>query len=322
MRQFVKPVVVVSKCLGFANCRYNGAIINDDLVTKLRDYVDFIPVCPEMEVGLGVPREPIRMVQSGEELKLMQPATGLDITRKMEDFASSFLDSVGYADGFILKSRSPSCGSKDVKVYPDIEKSMPATRSAGFFGMAVLKKYPNLSVENEGRLKNFQIREHFLTKLFTLSDFRKVKDSGTVAELVRFHSENKHLLLAYNQEKMREMGRIVADASKKDISEVIEKYENRLHESLYSFSKPTANINVLMHGLGYFSDKLNSEEKQFFLDTLERYREDRIPLSVPLNILRSFIIRFEESYLKQQTFFDPYPEELVEISDSGKGRNL
>jgi len=177
-------------------------------------------------------------------------------------------------------------------------------------------------VEDEGRLKNFGIREHFLTRLFAISSFRKVKESRSMKEIVRFHSENKYLLMAYKQETMRVLGRIVANLDKKDIEELIRDYEKYLSEALSEEPKYTSNINVLMHGLGYFSEKISSSEKAFFLDSLDRYREGRIPLSVPLNVLRSFIIRFQENYLMQQTFFEPYPEELLEISDSGKGRNL
>ncbi len=322
MREFVRPTIIVSKCLGFAHCRYNGLTISDDFVEKLKPHVDFRPVCPEVEIGLGIPREPIRIVAADDELRLIQPATDIDVTDKMTEFTDSFLDSAGDADGFILKTRSPSCGPKDVKVYPGTGKVMSISRSAGFFGGAVVKKYPHLAVEDEGRLKNFGIREHFLTRLFAISSFRKVKESRSMKEIVRFHSENKYLLMAYKQETMRVLGRIVANLDKKDIDELMRDYEKHLSEALSEEPKYTSNINVLMHGLGYFSEKISSSEKAFFLDSLDRYREGRIPLSVPLNVLRSFIIRFQENYLMQQTFFEPYPEELVEISDSGKGRNL
>lgn len=322
MREFARPNVIVSKCLGFAHCRYNALTISDDFVEKLKPHVDFRPVCPEVEIGLGIPREPIRIVAADDELRLIQPATDTDVTDKMTEFTDSFLDSAGDADGFMLKTRSPSCGPKDVKVYPGTGKVMSTSRGAGFFGGAVVEKYPHLAVEDEGRLKNFGIREHFLTRLFAISSFRKVKESRSMKEIVRFHSENKYLLMAYNQETMRVLGRIVANLDKKDIDELIRDYEKHLSEALSEEPKYTSNINVLMHGMGYFSEKISSSEKAFFLDSLDRYREGRIPLSVPLNVLRSFIIRFQENYLMQQTFFEPYPEELLEISDSGKGRNL
>jgi len=175
MREFVKPIIIVSRCLGFAHCRYNGAIINDEFVEKLRDFVEFKPVCAEVEIDLGIPREPVRVVNTNGNLRLIQPTTGLDFTDTIRNFANSFLDSISEADGFILKSRSPSCGIKDVKIYPSAESNMVMEIGSGFFGGAVLEKFPYLVVEDEGRLKNFKIREHFLTSIYTSACFRKMK---------------------------------------------------------------------------------------------------------------------------------------------------
>jgi len=166
MREFVKPVVIISKCLGFAHCRYNGQIIPDEFVEKLKPYVEFRPVCPEVEIGLGVPRDPIRVILTDEKFRLIQPATGADVTGKMVDFAESFLNSADEIDGFILKSRSPSCGLKDVKIYTGLMDDNFVSKGSGFFARAVLDKFPNLAIEDEDRLKNYTIRKHFLTTLF------------------------------------------------------------------------------------------------------------------------------------------------------------
>jgi uncharacterized protein YbgA (DUF1722 family)/uncharacterized protein YbbK (DUF523 family) len=322
MREFSKPIVVVSKCLSFDHCRYNGLIINDDFVEKLKEFVEFKPVCPEVEIGLGIPREPVRVANINGDLRLIQPATGLDLAETMQSFANSFLDGVDKVDGFILKSRSPSCGIKDVKIYSGIKNdSMILERNGGFFGKSVMEKFPNLAIEDEGRLTNFRLREHFLTKLYTFASFRKVKFSNSIKELIKFQSENKLLLMSYNQKEMRELGKIAANLDKKPFSDVIANYEQHLFKAFNQIPRYVSNINVLMHGLGYFSDNLSHEEKAFFLDSLERYRSGKVPLSVPLYILRSLIIRFKEDYLSQQTYFDPYPEGLVEITDSGKGRD-
>jgi uncharacterized protein YbbK (DUF523 family) len=167
--EFVKPQVFISKCLGFAKCRYNGLTIPDEFVTNLKPHVDFHPVCPEVEIGLGIPRDPIRIVSIKKKLHLVQPATGKDLTEEMTDFSTSFLNSLKTVDGFLLKNRSPSCGIKDVKVYPGTGKVASIARDSGFFGAAVLEKFPFSAIEDEGRLKNYRIREHFLTKLFTLA---------------------------------------------------------------------------------------------------------------------------------------------------------
>ena len=153
MNRRVKPVVVVSKCLGFDACRYNGDIIEEEFLKRLEPFVRFVPVCPEMEIGLGTPREPVRIVNGNGELKLLQPATGLDLTERMRAFSSTFLASLKEVDGFILKSRSPSCGPAEVKVYKSTERGAPVAWSSGLFAGAVLEKFPGLAVEDEGRLK-------------------------------------------------------------------------------------------------------------------------------------------------------------------------
>jgi uncharacterized protein YbgA (DUF1722 family)/uncharacterized protein YbbK (DUF523 family) len=296
-------------------------IISDQFVKSLNSHVDFRPVCPEMEIGLGVPRDPIRLVTVNEELKLLQPATGRDVSAEMTDFADSFLGSVEPVDGFILKGRSPSCGTKDVKVYPGVGRARVLGKDRGFFGGAVLDRFAHLPVEDEGRLRNFRIREHFLTRLFTLARFRDVTRARTMGELVRFQTENKLLLMGYNQKELRILGRIVANPERRTVQDVMEDYQQHLFAALARVPRYTSQVNVLMHALGFFSKGLSSGEKALFLDQLQKYREGRIPVSVLLGILRSWIVRFEEPYLAQQVLFEPYPEALVEITDSGKGRN-
>ena len=321
-REFPRPVVVVSKCLEFAACRYNGLRIADDFVRALRDFVRFRKVCPEVEIGLGIPRDPIRVVQSGDVPRLMQPASGKDYTTRMNRFAKKYLTGLEEVDGFILKSRSPSCGIKDVKVYAAIDSKQSLGKQAGFFGQSVRDHYPHLAVEDEGRLTNFRIREHFLTKLFTLATFRKVRKSRSMAQLVMFQATNKLLFMAYNQKEMRLLGKVVANHERLKFDEVVARYEEHLHRMFDSIARYTAHINVLMHALGYFSKQLSPEERKYFLEALDDYRNARIPLSAVLSIVKAWIARFGQSYLASQTYFEPYPVELVEITDSGKGRDL
>ena len=321
-QKFSRPKIVISKCLGFAYCRYNGLTINSDVVSALKNYVEFLPVCPEVEIGLGIPRDPIRIVSDDEGLKLMQPSINLDVTEKMNKFAESHLNSLKEIDGFILKHRSPSCGISDVKVFPGLDKVSPIKKKSGFFGAMVLELYSNIPIEDEGRLTNFRIREHFFIRIFINIRFREIKTRQTMKDLVNFHSQYKLLLMAYNQKEMSLMGKIVANHEKRPVAEVIQNYQQHLFSAFSRPARLASNINVLMHGMGYFSKQLKHEEKAFFLDALEEYREGKIPLSVPNTLLKSWIVRFEEPYLMQQSFFEPYPLELVEISDSGKGRNF
>jgi len=322
MSDFEKPVVVVSKCIEFAKCRYNGLGIASDVVKALMNHVRFIPVCAEVEIGLGVPRDPIRVASFDGELRLLQPSTGLDFTADMRRFAASYLGSLEDVDGFILKSRSPSCGIKDVKVFAGVEKQAAIDKGAGFFGGAVLERFPGCPVEDEGRLLNFRIREHFLTSLFALARFRTVRKSGAMRDLVEYQAQNKLLLMSYSQKEMRLLGKIVANAEKLRTPEVLRLYEEHLRAAFAKPAKHTSNINVLMHALGYFSDGLSTREKTYFLQSLERYRGGKIPLSATLTMVNMWLARSPNEYLAKQSFFDPYPESLVEISDSGKGRDL
>lgn len=320
--RFAKPRVVVSKCLEFAACRYNGAMIPSDVVRSLKPHVEFVPVCAEMEIGLGVPRDPIRIVAGESGLTLVQPSTGRDVTSDMNRFVDSFLGSLGEVDGFILKYRSPSCGLKEVKIFPAPAAKTTVGKTAGFFGGAVLERFPYLAVEDEGRLNNFRIREHFLTRIFTLAAFRGVMRAGAMRDLVAFQARNKLLLMAYNQKELRHLGRLVANLEKRPVPEVFAEYREHLRAALAAQPRYTSCINVLMHALGYFSEGLSSKEKAYFLASLDEYREARVPLSVPVGIIKSLIVRFDQGYLAQQSFFEPYPAGLVEITDSGKGRDL
>ncbi|MBN1901786.1 DUF523 and DUF1722 domain-containing protein [Candidatus Sumerlaeota bacterium] len=322
MSETPKPILVISKCLGFEHCRWDGEIVTEECVEQLKPYVECRPVCPEMEIGLGCPRDPIRIVLKNREHRLIQPATGKDLTDKMMKFSASFLENIDIPDGFILKFRSPSCGMYNVKLFSGAEKTGAIGKTRGFFGGAVLDKFSFLPIEDEGRLKNFSIREHFLTTLFTLARFRHVKKSGTMKDLVRFQSDHKLLLMSYNQKVMKILGKIVANHEKKPPAEVFRDYESSLYSAFAKAPRFTSSINVLMHAMGYFSKNLNSKEKIFFLDSLEKFRIAQIPLSVPVHIVKSWIVRFDQPYLKDQVFFEPYPEELVEITDSGQGRKL
>ncbi|HDX9589955.1 TPA: DUF523 and DUF1722 domain-containing protein [Bacillus pseudomycoides] len=321
MRQFVKPTVVVSKCLEFEACRYNGDKLSDATVRNLQPYVEFIPVCPEVEIGLGIPRETIRIVEHDGTQKLVQPSTGADLTEKMQQFSDLFLSSLPDVDGFILKNRSPSCGTRDVKIYAGLGKAPTKGKGAGLFGSAVLARFSHLAIEEEGRLSNFIIREHFLTQLFTLAHFKTLKKNKNMKVLVEFQSNHKYLFMAYNQTKQKELGRIIANKEKHSIDEVFAKYEEILYVLLNRTPRYTSNINVCQHILGYFKNKLKKEEKDHFLSLLSKYAEKKIPLSSLLTVLKSWAIRFEETYLLRQTYFEPYPEMLVEITDSGKGRD-
>jgi len=316
----IKPKVVVSRCLGFDHCRYNGQVVEDFFIEKLKNHVEFITVCPEVEIGLGIPRDPIRIIQLDNKLSLVQPNTDKNITREMESFIDDYLSRLSDIDGFILKNRSPSCGILDVKIYKG--NSVLSSKGAGFFGSKVVSEFPFSAIEDEGRLKNFTIREHFLIKLFAIARFRNIKKSNSIGELVAFQTENKLLFMAYNDARFRKLGKIVANHEKLSFRQVAELYEQELILLFRRQAKYTGLINAIQHAFGGFSDNLSKEEKMYFLNNVEEYRDERIPLSTVTHLLMSSAIRFNNRYLMNQTLLNPYPKELNDITDSGKGRNF
>lgn len=314
MPNFATPTVVISRCIEIDPVRYNGEMISNDFVKKLIPFITVIPVCPEIEIGLGTPREALRIIKKDNELKLIQPKTGMDFTEKMNKFAESFLDNLPEIDGFILKGRSPSSALKEAKIYSGPNPGDAVIgKGPGFFGKSVLEKYSHLALEEEGRLRNPNIKSNFLTKIFTLAKFRKIKKIKTTKEILKFHSENKLLLKAYNEKEMRILGRIVANRNQYDLTDLIKQYEIHFFKALENSPKCGTQINVLMNSMGYFSKNLSGEEKKFFLKSLDDYKSGKIPLSVLTGIFKSWLLRFKDDYLSNQSFFEPYPIELADI---------
>jgi uncharacterized protein YbgA (DUF1722 family)/uncharacterized protein YbbK (DUF523 family) len=311
-KKFVKPNIVVSKCIEFDFCRYNGQIIRNEFVRKLKDFVNFIPVCPEVEIGLGIPRDSIRIVEKDGKRLLIQPSTENDVTEKMIIFSKNFLNKLENIDGFILKSQSPSCGIKDVKIYPNSKNSAPKFRDKGIFGRKVIEKHQHLAIEDENRLRNTIIKEHFLKKIYTFAAFRDIKDTKKIKDLIDFHTKNKYLLMSYNQKNLKIMGNLIANWNKEPIENIIDKYEKILYGTFSRGSRCNSNINILQHAFGYFSKHIAKKEKEMLLANIKKYSGKQTSLEIPIALLKSWIIRFDEPYLKKQTYFEPYPPELHE----------
>ncbi len=310
-RKFAKPRIFCSKCITFDYCRWNSAIIASDRVESLKDYVIFTTHCPEVEIGLGVPRDSLRIVMIQGKPRLYQPKTGLDHTDKMDSYANEVASNLGNVDGFILKAKSPSCGLSQIRIYKGINSPEVQSSGSGIFGAVILKKFPHHPVTDEGRIKNEKAWEHFLTQIFTLAAFRSLGAETRIKALIEFQTKNKLLLMAYNQSNMRKMGQLIGSHQKGDIASLFHQYQQLLMESMAEMPNLKSHINVLEHTLGYFKEKLSKAEKQFFLDEITRYRQGIIPLSICIHLMREFIVRFQEPYLAQQTYFQPYPEALI-----------
>ena len=309
-RAFAKPVVVVSKCLEFEACRYNGERISSHFINRLKPYVRFRPVCPEVEIGLGTPRDPIRIYLQDERKSLYQPSTRKHLTQDMNAFAEQFLDGLKEVDGFILKAKSPSCAITDAKIFPAPASTGHIAQGSGLFAGAALEQFGARAFVDETGLNEPEVRAGFLTKIFTLAGFREVKKQGSMARLVRYHAENKLLFIAYHQETMREMGRIVANHENHAFGEVVSAYESALLRLLAHPPARASYVNALAHAMGHFPEKTSREEKSRFLATLEEYRAGKIPLSESLEMLREWSTRSGSKYLETQSLFEPYPRVL------------
>lgn len=311
-----RPVVVLSHCLADERCRYDGDAIRDPVVRQLRPFVTFRNVCPEVAIGLGVPRDPIRLEVRAGSVALVQPTTGRDLTATMQGFAGRFLDALDTVDGFLLKGRSPSCGIGQVKVHVEGGKGV-ARRGHGLFAEAVLARHPDLAVEEEGRLQDFAIRDHFLTRLFAQARLRAVR---SMAGLVRFHAAHKLLLLGHDERGMRALGRLVANAEGLALDALLPRYAAGLARALAKPARGGPRVNAFQHAFGFVSERLTARERTHFLGLLARYRAGRVPVGALTTLLRSWTERFEVGWLAEQVLFEPYPEALVSLLDSGKGR--
>lgn len=310
---FVKPVIVMSACLDGDRVRYNGEILHNELVEKLKNFVDIMKVCPEIGIGLGVPRDPIKIYQTEAGYRIYQTKTGLDFTEKMKDFSSRFLDGLKDVDGFILKGKSPSCGTSGTKIYRDKNAKDILRMGMGLFAQYVKEKFPLKPAEDELRLKNDEIRHHFLTKVFAFAQMRNLeKNPQSISQLIEFHTKCKYLLMLYNQSKMIQLGKIVAGYKKGNIERIVSDYAVIFYTAFERKPGIKKQINVIQHIYGYFSHRLNPAEKRHFLSLLKKYQSKKIPLITLLELLKSFAFRFDVKYLMAQRYFSPYPDQLYE----------
>lgn len=311
LKNFTKPKVVLSRCVEFDSCRWNGAMISSPVVRKFIGFFDFITVCPEYEIGLGVPRKPVRLILKNGTTTMIQRGTGADLTKIMRNYSDGFLYSLKDVDGFILKDRSPSCGIKDVKIYACAEDTQPLSlKGSGLFGEKSRELYGHLAIETEGRLNDNGIRDLFLTKLYALAEFRVISQKPSIKGLVDYHSDNKYLFMSYNQSALKCLGKIVSNPFKEPVISVFDKYVKILPKVFSRQCRKGSVVNVLLHGFGYFSKKLSKRERDYFLGILDKYSNDLTTLSECRSVLMSWIIRFDENYLARQTFFSPYPETI------------
>ena len=302
----------ISSCLLGERVRWNGSHKLDRFLTDtLGKFVVYVPVCPEVECGFGIPRTPFRLVGNSKSPRLVTSRTKKDYTDHMTQWARKRVAELEKEDlcGFIFKSKSPSSGMKRVKVYN--EKGIPVKKGVGIFARIFMEHFTLLPVEDEGRLHDPKLRENFIERIFTLKRWREaLAKKESRGNLVSFHTKHKMLILSRSPQHHRVMGRLVARAKDIPLKALYKQYQKLLMEALRLKSTPKKNANVLSHILGYFRKKLSGDEKQELLEIIGFYRQGTVPLIVPITLINHYIRKYDQPYLKEQYYLHPHPLEL------------
>jgi len=308
-----KPRIGISSCLLGIKVRHDGGHKHDVLITQtLGRHVEWVPVCPEFEVGMGVPREAVRLVGSPANPKMIADKSGKDWTLEMQSYANKRVRKLKDMDlsGYILKKNSPSCGMERVRIYGP--KGVPYRQGRGLFAQALMTKLPLLPVEEEGRLYDPGLRENFIERVFGYHRWQTlVSDGRSIKRLVDFYSQEKLLLFAHSEAHMRRLGRIVAQAKKVSFGAAMEEYGRLFMEALGHRATARKNTNVLQHMLGYFSKQLSSDERNALLGVIGDYKRSLVPLVVPLTLIRHYADKYDIAHLRGQSYLQPHPKELM-----------
>jgi uncharacterized protein YbgA (DUF1722 family)/uncharacterized protein YbbK (DUF523 family) len=303
----------ISSCLLGENVRYDGGHKHDRYLTGvLGCWVTWVPVCPELDIGLGVPRATIRLEQAGPEPRLRMPATGEDLTLRMAEYAHSKVDELQQLDldGYVLKMGSPSCGMERVRIYGPA--GTPSRNGVGAFARVLMQRWPNLPVEEEGRLNDPGLRERFIEHLFCRHRWRTMTKQGlSRRRLVEFHTAHKLLLRAHNEAAYRRLGRVVAAAGSTPDQEIFRAYGEELHRALGYRATVKRHANVLYHALGYLKRVIDRYEKQEVVQLIEDYQHQLVPLIVPVTLLRHHVLKHGVEYLMGQLYLEPHPKKLM-----------
>lgn len=303
----------ISACLLGEQVRFDGGHKRDAFLTDvLGPQVAWVPVCPEVEVGMGTPRETLRLERTGRGLRMITTRTGIDHTEAMQRWSAQRLAALAHEDlcGYVLKKDSPSCGMERVKVYS--ASGMPERTGRGLFAAALLERFPSLPVEEEGRLSDPRLRENFIERVFA---FRRLKDlfagRWTPGAVVRFHTAHKMTLLAHSTTAYQGLGRLVANVRGMPRQEFREAYERGFMAALSIVATPRRHTNVLMHMAGHLKHLLDPGSKAELLESIEEYRRQLVPLIVPVTLIRHHVRVNDVEYLKGQIYLEPHPRELM-----------
>ncbi len=303
----------ISRCLLGDEVRFDGGHKRDSFLTDVFGrYVEWVPVCPEVEAGLGTPREAMRLVGSSQHPRLVTIKSGKDYTDALEAMTGKRIEELKELDlsGYVFKKDSPSCGVERVRIYN--EHGMPSRSGVGLFALAFIRQFPLIPVEEEGRLCDPPLRENFIERVFCYRRYQDFVNSGVTRQaVVRFHTVHKYLLLAHSQQHYQLLGRLVGRAEQYRPKELAVKYGELFMKALAVKATVRKHVNVLQHILGYFKDQLKSQEKAELLGVIHDYHRELIPLIVPLTLIKHYVQSFDVDYIRDQVYLNPHPKELM-----------
>ena len=309
--RFPRARIGVSSCLLGQRVRFDGGHKRDDFVTgPLGELFEYVPVCPEVGIGMTVPREPIRLVgDAGQPRAVGVRNTALDVTGDLERFARQQAGVLGDISGYIFKKDSPSCGMERVRVYQ--ESGMPERKASGIYARVIREQMPLLPVEEEGRLNDPVLRENFVNRVFAYRRWQLLVDSGVMASrLIQFHADHKYLVMAHSQAAYERMGRLLSNLAGVDLDAVGDEYVRELMTALTRRVTRTRHSNVLHHIMGYLKRAIDGGDKAELVQTIEAYRRGEVPLVVPITLLRHYFRRHPDPYMERQHYLRPHPEQL------------
>lgn len=302
-----KPQVGISSCLLGNEVRYNGGHKHQRYCTEvLADYFDFHAFCPEVAIGMGVPRESIRLVGDASEPRAVGSKTAdLDVTEQLLEYAAVMQEQVAPLSGFIWMKDSPSCGLYSAKVFKK-ENTAPARR-AGLVADVIHRNLPLVPMEEGGRLNDAALRENFVVRVLVYHQWRSIAETLTPAALVDFHSRHKYLVMAYGQKLYRDLGRMVAGAGREPIVPLGQAYITALMAGTEKPPSRAGHTNVLYHLLGYLKETVPGGIRQDLVASIEEYRTAQVPLAVPMKIMTHYIDNYASDYIKSQVYLQPHP---------------
>jgi uncharacterized protein YbgA (DUF1722 family)/uncharacterized protein YbbK (DUF523 family) len=303
----------ISRCLLGDQVRFDGGHKRDSFLNDvLGPHVEWIPVCPEVEAGLGTPREAMRLVGDSQHPRLLSIKSGKDHTHALEASAASrihVLEELGLS-GFVFKKDSPSCGVERVRIYS--QHGTPSRNGVGIFAQAFIEQLPLIPVEEEGRLSDPLLRDNFIERVFCYRRWQDLVQSGVTRQAVlRFHSIHKYLLLAHSPQQFQALGRLVGQEHQHNPKDLALRYGELFMKALAVKASVRKHVNVLYHILGYFKERLSAQEKVELLNVIGDYHRGLTPLIVPLTLIKHYVRSFEVSYIHDQVYLNPHPKELM-----------